>query len=60
MWNKNNVKREVPPRDAKMGDELHGVKKVRKKKNFLLTNYPSCDTIKVQMRGTHDRERNQP
>ena len=44
----NNVKREVP-KDAKMGDEVHRVKKVRKKKNFLLTNqikYDILDNVK--------------
>ena len=38
VWYTNNVKREVPTRDTMMGDEVHRVKKVRKKKNSLLTN----------------------
>jgi hypothetical protein len=37
LWYTNDVKREVPTRDTKMGDEVHRVKKVRKKKNSLLT-----------------------
>jgi hypothetical protein len=56
LWYTNNVKREVPTRDAKMGDEVHRVKKVRKKKNSLLTNPLKCDTIRVQKkRATHHR-----
>jgi hypothetical protein len=47
----NTVKREVPTRDTKMGDEVHRVKKVRKKKNSLLTNPLKCDIIKVVKRG---------
>ena len=31
-----------------MGDEVHRVKKVRKKKNSLLTNPLECDIIKAQ------------
>jgi hypothetical protein len=34
MWyNVRAVKREAPARGTKMGDEVHRVKKVRKKKN---------------------------
>ena len=42
------VKREVPTRDTKMGDEVHRVKKVRKKKNSLLTNSKRCATISTE------------
>jgi hypothetical protein len=33
-----------------MGDEVHRVKKVRKKKNSLLTNSTKCAIIKAQKR----------
>jgi hypothetical protein len=54
----NDVKREVPTRDTKMGDEVHRVKKVRKKKNSLLTNQIIYDIIQIQRRASPKKERN--
>ena len=37
-----------------MGDEVHRVKKVRKKKNSILTNSTKCAIIKAQDEGTKE------
>ena len=54
------VKREVPTRDTKMGDEVHRVKKVRKKKNSLLTNSKRCATISTESKRYGAREGREP
>ena len=54
------VKREVPTRDTMKGDEVHRVKKVRKKKNSLLTNSTKCGTINSRGEGKAVPQRERP